>query len=89
MTIIAEPQTLRAFVAVEREGNVSRAAQRLHLSQPVVSLHLKRLAQSTGLVLFNRTPRDWHSSRTTRRCCPRRWKWRRGEAGPGICCDAI
>jgi hypothetical protein len=80
MTIIAEPQTLRAFVAVEREGNVSRAAQRLHL---------KRLAQSTGLVLFNRTPRDWHSSRTTRRCCPRRWKWRRGEAGPGICCDAI
>jgi DNA-binding transcriptional LysR family regulator len=57
MTIIAEPQTLRAFVAVAREGNVSRAAQRLHLSQPAVSLQLKRLAQTTGLVLFNRTPR--------------------------------
>jgi DNA-binding transcriptional LysR family regulator len=56
MTIIAEPQTLRAFVAVAREGNVSRAAQRLHLSQPAVSLQLKRLAQTTGLVLFTRTP---------------------------------
>jgi DNA-binding transcriptional LysR family regulator len=49
-------QTLRAFVAVAREGNVSRAAMRLHLSQPAVSLQLKSLAQSTGLALFTRTP---------------------------------
>ncbi|QDL39412.1 LysR family transcriptional regulator [Rhodoferax sediminis] len=51
-----DPQTLRAFVAVAREGNVSRAAMRLHLSQPAVSLQLKSLAQSTGLALFTRTP---------------------------------
>jgi DNA-binding transcriptional LysR family regulator len=52
----AEPQTLRAFVAVAREGNVSRAAVRLHLSQPAVSLQLKTLASVTGLTLFTRTP---------------------------------
>lgn len=51
-----DPQTLRAFVAVAREGNVSRAAQRLHLSQPAVSLPLKTLADATGLRLFTRTP---------------------------------
>ena len=53
----AEPQALRAFVAVAREGNVSRAAQRLHLSQPAVSLQLKALAEATGLHLFTRTPK--------------------------------
>lgn len=51
----ADLQILRAFVAVAREGNVSRAAQRLHLSQPAVSLQLKRLADLTGLNLFSRT----------------------------------
>lgn len=51
-----DPQTLRAFITVAREGNVSRAALRLHLSQPAVSLQLKSLAQSTGLQLFTRTP---------------------------------
>jgi len=50
-----EPQTLRAFVAVAREGNVSRAATRLHLSQPAVSLQLRSLAEATGLQLFTRT----------------------------------
>ena len=49
-------QALRAFVAVAREGNVSRAAQYLHRSQPAVSLQLKSLAASTGLLLFTRTP---------------------------------
>lgn len=56
MTTVADLHTLRAFVAVAREGNVSRAAVRLHLSQPAVSLQLKSLAENTGLVLFTRTP---------------------------------
>jgi len=56
MSLPADLQILRAFCAVAREGNVSRAAQRLHLSQPAVSLQLKRLAESTGLALFSRTP---------------------------------
>jgi DNA-binding transcriptional LysR family regulator len=44
-----DPQTLRAFVAVAHEGHVSRAAARLNLSQPAVSLQLKTLAEITGL----------------------------------------
>ena len=56
MNTVTDLQTLRAFVAVAREGNVSRAAVRLHLSQPAVSLQLKSLAEHTGLQLFTRTP---------------------------------
>lgn len=55
-TVAPDVQSLRAFVAVAREGNVSRAATRLHLSQPAVSLQLKALAETTGLTLFTRTP---------------------------------
>ena len=56
MNTVFDLQTLRAFVAVAREGNVSRAAQALHRSQPAISLQLKSLADSTGLQLFTRTP---------------------------------
>ncbi|GHE20321.1 LysR family transcriptional regulator [Halomonas urumqiensis] len=49
-------QTLRAFVAVAREGSVSRAAQRLHLTQPAVSLKLKLFQEGLGLTLFHRRP---------------------------------
>lgn len=56
MSGLPDQQALRAFVAVAREGKVSRAAERLHLSQPAVSLQLKALAESTGLTLFTRTP---------------------------------
>ena len=47
---------LRAFAAVAREGNLTRAAQRLHLTQPAVSLQIKSLQQSLDLQLFARTP---------------------------------
>ena len=52
-----DPRTLSAFVTVAREGNVSRAADILCLTQPAVSLQLRRLAQETGLDLFTRTAR--------------------------------
>lgn len=48
---------LRSFLTVAYEGNVSRASQLLHLTQPAVSVHLKRLAEDTGLTLFHRTPK--------------------------------
>jgi DNA-binding transcriptional LysR family regulator len=47
---------LRAFVTVAREGSVSRAAERLHLTQPAVSLKLKHLQEGLGLRLFRRRP---------------------------------
>jgi DNA-binding transcriptional LysR family regulator len=48
--------TLRAFVTVAHEGSVSRAAERLHLTQPAVSLKLKQLQEALGLTLFRRRP---------------------------------
>ncbi|MDX1464157.1 MAG: LysR family transcriptional regulator, partial [Halomonas sp.] len=49
-------QTLRAFVTVARQGSVSRAAERLHLTQPAVSLKLKQFQVGLGLILFQRRP---------------------------------
>ncbi|MBK5569971.1 MAG: LysR family transcriptional regulator [Ensifer sp. SSB1] len=46
---------LKAFVTVARERNVTRAAEQLHVTQPAVTLQLKRLAADTGLTLFRRT----------------------------------
>ena len=56
MNDLPRTQALRCFIAVAREGTVSRAAASLHLTQPAVSLQLKGLEESTGLQLFNRTP---------------------------------
>lgn len=47
---------LRVFDAVARERHVTRAAQRLHLSQPAVSNALTRLRQALGDELFLRRP---------------------------------
>ncbi|MBC3932446.1 MAG: LysR family transcriptional regulator [Undibacterium curvum] len=46
---------LRAFVMVAREGNLTRAAERLHLTQPAVSLQLKALQENLSLQLFSRS----------------------------------
>jgi DNA-binding transcriptional LysR family regulator len=46
---------LRAFVTVAREGNLTRAAVQLHLTQPAVSLQIKNLQEMLGVVLFSRT----------------------------------
>lgn len=46
---------LRAFVTVAREGNLTRAATSLHLTQPAVSLQIKTLQERLNLQLFVRT----------------------------------
>jgi len=48
---------LRTFVAVAREGSITRAAEVVHLSQPAVSAHVKELEDALGLLLFDRTSR--------------------------------
>ncbi|HEV2609323.1 MAG TPA: LysR family transcriptional regulator [Noviherbaspirillum sp.] len=48
---------LRAFVTIAREGSLTRAAERLHLTQPAVSLQIKSLQSALGLQLFTRTPK--------------------------------
>lgn len=47
---------LRAFVTIAREGNLTRAADKLHLTQPAVSLQIKALQAELDLQLFSRTP---------------------------------
>ena len=46
---------LLTFATVAREGNLTRASAQLHLTQPAVSLQLRRLASDTGVTLFRRT----------------------------------
>ncbi|MDF8359553.1 LysR family transcriptional regulator [Achromobacter anxifer] len=46
---------IRTFAAVAREGNLTRAAEHLHLTQPALSLQLKSFQESLDLTLFTRT----------------------------------
>ncbi len=52
-----EYSLIKAFIAIAQEGNLTRAAERLCITQPALSLQLKKLQDSVGLVLFKRTPR--------------------------------
>ncbi|SES37065.1 LysR family transcriptional regulator [Lentzea albida] len=49
---------LRAFLAVARTGNFTRAAEELHTSQPTVTRQVQRLERQLGTALFGRTRRE-------------------------------
>ena len=48
---------LRSFLAVAHCGKVSTAAKQLHLSQPAVTAHLRRLEEIVGKPLVSRSTR--------------------------------
>lgn len=48
---------LHTFLAVAREGHMTRAARQLHLTQPAVSAQISRLEDELGHPLFDRTPK--------------------------------
>ena len=45
---------LRTFVAVAELGHLTQAAERLHVSQPAASAHIKALEEALGVILFER-----------------------------------
>lgn len=51
---------LRYFWAVAHDGNLTRTAQRLNLSQSALSVQIKRLEERLGQALFERRGRQLH-----------------------------
>ena len=54
---------LRALVTVAETGSVTRAAGLLNLTQSAVSMQVRRLEESLGTSLFDRTPRQMQLTR--------------------------
>jgi DNA-binding transcriptional LysR family regulator len=52
-----DPAHLRSFLAIVRYGGYHRAAEALHLTQPAVSRHMRRLEDQLGAPLFDRRGR--------------------------------
>jgi len=53
--VINDLNLLKIFYTVATEGNVSRAAEKLYISQPAVSQNIKNLENEIGFALFIRT----------------------------------
>ncbi|HTJ93830.1 MAG TPA: LysR family transcriptional regulator [Pararobbsia sp.] len=61
---------IRAFVTVAQAGNFTRAATRLHLSQPALTVQIRRLEETVGARLFDRNSRSVALTQTGRELLP-------------------
>lgn len=55
-----ELRQLTYFVAIAQSGTITAAAQKLHMSQPPLSLQLQKLEEELGCPLFERDTRHLH-----------------------------
>jgi DNA-binding transcriptional LysR family regulator len=53
-------ELFKIFIAVAEERNFTKAGERLNLSQPSVSLHIKHLEQEFDTLLIDRSPKYKH-----------------------------
>lgn len=58
MEDIMELRVLRYFIAIVKDGNISSAAKRLHVSQPALSRQIMDLETELGVTLFERGHRQ-------------------------------
>ncbi len=65
-----DTQWLETFVAAAEAENFRQAAEKLHLAQPTVSLHIDKLEQQLGVPLFERSGRGVRLGEHGRRFLP-------------------
>ena len=61
---------LKSFLAILREGNLTRAAERQNLSQSALSSQLRQLEEELGVAPFRRTPRGMEATDQARELLP-------------------